>query len=335
MRHSNSGQQRPLDSYLERFPAIRSRSPEATAHKLFELHGARHFRLKGSASDFFAHINHKQFNDIALCYCAFGSAIEVDFPGTECARQKFCISGHASLRSGGTEVAFAVNESVSIPPHHPLRLRLSDGFQQIVLRIDEAPLARRLAALLGDEPAKPLQIVAKNDANQGHELLRRLVFLAARESDAFGEAPEFSPSFRELEQAIVIAFLFANYSDPAGDLATPPKESAPWQVRLVEDYIAANWDKPIDIATLVGITGTSARSIFQSFSRARNYSPMLFLKRTRLEQAKSRLQSGDAQTSVTGIAYACGFHNLGHFARDYRAAFGELPSETLRKARRI
>jgi AraC-like DNA-binding protein len=211
---------------------------------------------------------------------------------------------------------------------------LSGGFQQVVLRIDDAALAGRLTALLGDEPAKPLQIAAKSDADLGQELLRRLVFFAAQQIDALGAGLESSPAIRELEQAIIIAFLFANYSDPSGRLRTTPKASAPWQVRVVEEYIAANWNKPIDIATLVDVTGTSARSIFQSFSRARDYSPMLFLKRTRLVQARSRLQAGDSQTSVTAIAYACGFHNLGHFARDYRAAFGELPSETLRKVRR-
>jgi len=33
------------------------------------------------------------------------------------------------------------------------------------------------------------------------------------------------------------------------------------------------------------------------------------------------------------VAFNCGFGNLGHFAREYREAFGELPSETLARAR--
>jgi transcriptional regulator GlxA family with amidase domain len=39
--------------------------------------------------------------------------------------------------------------------------------------------------------------------------------------------------------------------------------------------------------------------------------------------------------SVTGVALACGFHNGGHFAKDYREAFGELPSLTLARARTL
>ena len=33
------------------------------------------------------------------------------------------------------------------------------------------------------------------------------------------------------------------------------------------------------------------------------------------------------KTTVTEIALRCGFGNLGHFAKDYREAFGHRPSE--------
>jgi transcriptional regulator GlxA family with amidase domain len=42
----------------------------------------------------------------------------------------------------------------------------------------------------------------------------------------------------------------------------------------------------------------------------------------------------DADTTVTAVAFACGFSNLGHFASDYRKLVGERPSETLQRARR-
>jgi transcriptional regulator GlxA family with amidase domain len=36
---------------------------------------------------------------------------------------------------------------------------------------------------------------------------------------------------------------------------------------------------------------------------------------------------------VVQIALQCGFQNPGHFARDFRLAFGELPSDTLKRGR--
>ncbi|WP_316163875.1 helix-turn-helix domain-containing protein [Bradyrhizobium sp. SZCCHNRI20481] len=49
---------------------------------------------------------------------------------------------------------------------------------------------------------------------------------------------------------------------------------------------------------------------------------------------KQMLSGADQRTSVSAVAFDCGFGNLGHFARDYRDTFGELPSETLLRSRR-
>ena len=61
---------------------------------------------------------------------------------------------------------------------------------------------------------------------------------------------------------------------------------------------------------------------------------MAFAKMVRLKHARQLLSAPDAETTVTSVAFVCGFGNLGHFARDYREAFGERPSTTLAKAAR-
>ena len=81
------------------------------------------------------------------------------------------------------------------------------------------------------------------------------------------------------------------------------------------------------------MTNVSSRSLFKSFRAARGYTPMTFAKMIRLKHARQLLGSGDSKASVAGVAFTCGFGNLGHFARDYREAFGELPSQTLARAR--
>jgi transcriptional regulator GlxA family with amidase domain len=78
----------------------------------------------------------------------------------------------------------------------------------------------------------------------------------------------------------------------------------------------------------VEITGVSARVLFRSFRQHRGCTPMEFAKQVRLNQARRMLAEPGA--SVTAVAYACGFFSTGHFARAYREAFGELPSETVR-----
>ena len=57
---------------------------------------------------------------------------------------------------------------------------------------------------------------------------------------------------------------------------------------------------------------------------------MEFLTARRLELARRRLRN-DPGSSVTEVALSCGFSNQGRFAKAYRAAFGENPSETRAK----
>jgi hypothetical protein len=54
----------------------------------------------------------------------------------------------------------------------------------------------------------------------------------------------------ELEQAISVALLCGYEHDFSHLLDRNPAETAPWQTRRVEEYIAANWDRPISIEAL-------------------------------------------------------------------------------------
>ena len=54
----------------------------------------------------------------------------------------------------------------------------------------------------------------------------------------------------------------------------------------------------------------------------------------RLVNARRELERGRGHARVTNIALANGFNQLGRFATDYRSAFGEAPSMTLRRSRR-
>jgi transcriptional regulator GlxA family with amidase domain len=87
---------------------------------------------------------------------------------------------------------------------------------------------------------------------------------------------------------------------------------------------------PSDAAAEVGI---SLRSLQAGFRRLRNETPGAFLRRVRLQNAYDELRRSNGEVSVTDVALRCGFAHLGRFSSSYQAAFGELPSDTLRRAR--
>jgi transcriptional regulator GlxA family with amidase domain len=105
-------------------------------------------------------------------------------------------------------------------------------------------------------------------------------------------------------------------------------------VRLAEEYIEANWAHAISIEELATQTNTSIRSLYAAFKKHRGYSPIRFAKTVRLRRARQMLLEGKPRTSVSQVAFKCGFGNLGHFASDFRLMFGELPSEVHARAQR-
>ena len=138
----------------------------------------------------------------------------------------------------------------------------------------------------------------------------------------------------EFEQLLMVSFLGANPHNHSHLLERRPPNVGGWQLRAAEDYIEANWNRPIYVEDIAKATGASARTIFQAFRDKRGCSPMEFAKSIRLKQARRLLQTPDETTTVTGVGSLCGFQNIGHFARGYQKAFGELPSATLLSAKR-
>ena len=138
---------------------------------------------------------------------------------------------------------------------------------------------------------------------------------------------------RELEQAVQIAFLYASRHSFSHLLENQESLPAPWVVRRIEEFIEANWQRPITIERLAAEAGVSTRAIFRAFERSRGYSPMAFAKAIRLKRAREILTSGDPCVSVTAAAFKSNFASPSRFAKNYREAFGELPSETIFRTR--
>lgn len=101
-------------------------------------------------------------------------------------------------------------------------------------------------------------------------------------------------------------------------------------VRAAEDFMQARLTRPIYTEELCAALGVSARRLHDAFRAALGMSPHAYLKSRRLLLARrALLDRRNGPELVKSVALDHGFWHLGHFARDYRALFGELPSETL------
>ena len=319
-------------SLLSNYAIIRSNDAEQVRDRLFSVYGANGFDLPSRSRSIGVRADHLQLRSTALSYCDYASDVSISFPGAAFVRQFFNIDGNGQV-SGGLQaqiISPGLWSSV-IPSRTPIKLDFGAGYRQLVLRIEVDALRRCLGSLLGEEPACELHFQeATARPNPEMASLRRRIFQFALDFNARGQfyAPLVAA---EVENALIVNFLLYNKHSHSERLIAEPLLPAHSAVTRAEEYMVANWDKPLDILTLATITQVSARSLFRQFRRIRNYSPAEFAKRVRLQRALEMLKHPHTSTTVTQVALRCGFQNLGHFARDYYGLFGELPSETLNK----
>jgi len=101
--------------------------------------------------------------------------------------------------------------------------------------------------------------------------------------------------------------------------------------RRVAELLADRLHEPWSIDRLSQVLGLSSRTLHRVVQRELGVSPMQLLRRVRLAQARADLEAAQADTSVTRVAYDCGFTHLGRFSGDYARQYGESPSHTLRR----
>jgi AraC family ethanolamine operon transcriptional activator len=95
-------------------------------------------------------------------------------------------------------------------------------------------------------------------------------------------------------------------------------------------------EEPIRIANICRNVGVSARTLLRAFRAVHGATPYRYLCSLRLLEARRILSSatGDPPPTVTEVATHLGFAELGRFSVAYRSAFGECPSDTLRRSPR-
>jgi len=320
-------------STLRRFPLIETTSPQDMRDALTRACGIRRFDLPRGPEGFSAVAHKVTLRSVTIGYCGYGAETVIGFPEADYVRQQVGLSGTGTAMVGGKEIPLGADRTWITPANVPSTMHYHPGFEQIVLRLDPNSVQQKLAAILGFHPGSaPVFYPAAEFRDPGTQRLRRLVLFVCGELGC-GDAALPQPILDELEQSLIAAFLTCNRHSYSHLLAQPQAPVAPWQVKVIEEYIEANWSEAITVERLSAVSGASARTIFHSFQRARGYSPMDFVKQVRLMRAKHMLEAAEPGATVTGIALRCRFNNMGHFARDYRTAFGELPSDTLNRAR--
>jgi AraC-like DNA-binding protein len=317
---------------LHRFPVCDSSSVDSWSAGTLPVFGPSAVEPKRGSKAFRARLNLCRLQKMALCYGSFEGAFSVGIPESSTFAQGLPIRGTGQHVNNGMVIPDSPRKGALGAPG-PLSLSYAEDFEALAVFMKPDALSDTLSGLIGTPLSNRLELDKSNyDWRPEAPMIRALVGPMISELDR--DDTNVSPLvLAELEQAILVAFLCGTGHNYSRLLDGRPRKVAPAQVRLVEEYIAAHWNQPVSIEGLAVAANASARSVFHTFKAFRGYSPMNFLKQERLRHAREMLSKPASHESVTNVTFACGFGNMGRFAHEYQKVFGEMPSETLNRAR--
>ncbi|MEI6226726.1 MAG: helix-turn-helix domain-containing protein, partial [Deltaproteobacteria bacterium] len=147
---------------------------------------------------------------------------------------------------------------------------------------------------------------------------------ARRQPEAFKD-----PGLVAMMEEEVIGTVMEGVDPAPAALARPRRDLA----LRAEAFLRRSLGEPIRIEDVCAAVHASRPALHRSFQAALGTSPMAYLKSLRLSAARKDLARARGGTTVAAVAMQWGFFRLGCFSADYRAMFGEKPSETLGRAR--
>lgn len=125
------------------------------------------------------------------------------------------------------------------------------------------------------------------------------------------------------EVASLIEQLFA--SRHAAIPSAAKKAEIPRSLQKPIEAMRLNFNQPLRVGQLAEMAGMSVSNFFRNFKAATGTSPIDWLKRERINQAKKRLIETDA--TIAEIADATGYYDQFYFSRDFKRMTGVPPSE--------
>jgi AraC-like DNA-binding protein len=243
------------------------------------------------------------------------------------------VRGHAHSRSGhGRQVETAARQPLVFSPDAPAEIAWSADCVQVCLMIPRAGLETELERLLGRSVRSRLHFEFGTVPRQGAGQLHTVLDLVTQELDQPSGLATRAVAGHHIEGLLLDGLLLGhshNYSDAAlGSSRRTPGGVIKRAVELVEE-------RPVEPWTAVGLATelhVSVRALQAGFQRELGMAPMAYLRMVRLRRAYAALRAADpAQTTVQSVAVSLGLLHPGRFALNYRALFGEMPSETLRR----
>jgi len=96
-------------------------------------------------------------------------------------------------------------------------------------------------------------------------------------------------------------------------------------IAMVQKYMEKNYNKTITMTEMAGISSMSPRNLIRRFEQATSNTPLEYLQRFRIENAKKMLENRN--DGIEQIAMKCGYEDMSFFRKVFKRHVGMTPRE--------
>jgi AraC-like DNA-binding protein len=240
-----------------------------------------------------------------------------------------------STHGGGDVVPTIAGQCLIFSPGAPAELRWSFDCVQLCVMLSRHAVEHELERLLGTRPNNMLRFDfgARARENLGQRW-RTMLRLLIEEIEHPTGIMASTPVGRHMEAMLIDGLLLAHPHNHSDALLRPAAPGASVTVRRAVDLMESQPGEAWSVVRLAGALNVSVRALQDGFRRDLGVPPMRYLKRARLNRARSILRDASPhEVTVRAVGKQVGLLHPGRFAAEYRATFGEDPSATLRRGR--
>jgi AraC-like DNA-binding protein len=241
-------------------------------------------------------------------------------------------AGRVSYGPAGGERRYGPGDvCVAAQPGLPYMARCADC-DVAAATVSPAVLGRVSATAPGRSPA-PVRLTGYQPVSAAAAMHWKAAYAYVRNQILGVPAAAAQPLLIAAAEQLLLATALAAF--PNNALTDPTIEDRhdahPATVRRAVAFIEENAHRAITVADIAAAANVTIRAVQLAFRRHLDTTPLVYLRRVRLEHAHRDLLAGSpAIETVTAVAYRWGFPSTSRFTEQYRSAYGVLPSHTLR-----
>lgn len=273
-------------------------------------------------------LSFREFAGFGVSRLSYGNHVRVKSPELEAIYHfQIVTRGECVWHQAGERMRLRTGQALMVNPYEKIDLEYSEECEKLIIKVPELVLTNARDLAHGRLPEKGIVFTRTPvELRLCPALVSIIEAVLAELDDAENDDITLACApYREIILRKLLKVFPSNWSSQRYIPAYTPTLDKTLR------YIEQNVHRNIDIEELSAVSNMSVRSIYNAFAKAFATTPKCYIKQLKFQKLRQDILQGRCR-NVTEIALEYGFSHLGRFSSDYRKAFGELPSETMRIA---